>query len=512
MPVSTTIRASLLIALASTAPRAQESDERAALPNVLVVLADDLGYGDVSCYNDEAKVATPNIDRLAAEGMRFTDAHSPSTVCTPTRYGLLTGHMPFRLGYRGVFTGAGGPCLIADGRLTLPGMLRERGYRTACVGKWHVGLTFYDEAGAPIEANGLEAVRRIDYARPMTGGPLDQGFDEFFGTASCPTTDWLYAWIEGDRVPVPPVEQLDRATLPKHPYANDCRRGLVAPDFDLERVDLVLLEKSRAFLERHARESPDQPFFLYHSAQAVHLPSFAAEEFEGKSGAGPHGDFIHELDWIVGELMATLERLELADDTLVVFTSDNGPETTTAVHMRGDHGHDGARPWRGLKRDQWEGGHRVPMIARWPGRVAAGSTSDQIFGLVDVMATVAALVDYELPRDAAEDSYDFSGALLGEATEPVREHLISQTISLALAVRRGRWKLLDHRGSGGNDYSRAKLEPFALVDTAPEAPGQLYDLAADPGETVNLWEEEPEVVAELRALLAQLVESGRSAP
>lgn len=489
----------------------------AASPNILFFLADDLGYGDLGCYSPTSKVPTPNIDRLAKQGIRFTDAHSPSTVCTPTRYSLLTGRMAFRLSGgrgRGVFTGAGGPCLIEAGRLTLPGMLRNRGYTTACFGKWHVGLTFHDVGGEPINKNGLEAVKRIDYGRAIPDGPIHRGFDRFFGTACCPTTDWLYAYIEGDRIPTPPTQIVDRGPLPKHPYSKDNRPGMIAPDFDLEEVDLVFLKKSQDFLKSHVEQHPEQPFFLLHSAQAVHLPSFAADQFKGSTDAGPHGDFIFELDYVVGELMKTLDELGVADNTLVMFTSDNGPEVPTVIAMRRDHQHDGARPWRGMKRDQWEGGHRVPFIARWPGKIKPGTTSDQITCLTDVMATCAAIVGETLPNDAAEDSISMLPALLGETAQAIRGYTLHQTISLGLAIRQGKWKYLDHKGSGGNDYDREGrgLRQYALADSAPNAPGQLYDLHADPGETTNLYFSQPEVRAKLKRLLDQSVAHGRSAP
>ncbi len=482
-------------------------------PNVIFILADDLGYGDVRCYNAEAKVPTPHLDRLAREGMRFTDAHSPATVCTPSRYSLMTGQMAFRVPNGGrVFDGIGGPSLIAPGRLTLPAMLRANGYATACVGKWHVGLTFFDQAGQPVRGNGVEAVQRVDFSRRIEGGPVDHGFERFFGTACCPTTDWLYAFIEGDRVPVPPAGPLDKSKLPKHPYANDCRPGLIATNFPMEEVDLVFLKKSQQFLEEHVRTSPGKPFFLYHAAQAVHLPSFPAKQFQGNSKAGPHGDFIFELDWVVGELMATLEKLGVADNTLVVFTSDNGPETTSVIHMRADHQHDGARPWRGVKRDQWEGGHRVPFIVRWPGKVKPGTTSAQLTSLTDVMATVAAIIGARLPDNAAEDSFNLLPALLGEAAAPIRPYLLTQAFSGArtLSIRRGPWKFLDHPGSGGNNYEKDELKPFALPDTAPDAAGQLYNLATDPGEKVNLYFQRPELVRELKALLDSSKAQGRS--
>jgi arylsulfatase A-like enzyme len=492
------------------------SASAAQKPNILLILADDLGYGDVRCYNDQSKVATPHLDRLAREGMRFTDAHSPSTVCTPTRYSLMTGQMAFRVPNGGaVFQGAGGPSLIAPGRLTLPAMLKTQGYATAAVGKWHIGLTFRDHAGEPIHSGKLEEVKRIDFNRRVEGGPADHGFETFFGTACCPTTDWIYAFIDGDRVPVPPAGPIDKSKLPKHPYANDCRPGFIAPNFPMEEVDLVFLQKSREFLEQHVRATPGKPFFLYHAAQAVHLPSFPAPQFKGKSGAGPHGDFIHQLDWVVGELMSTLERLGVADNTLIIFTSDNGPEVDSVIHMRADHGHDGARPWRGIKRDSWEGGHRVPFLVRWPDRVKPGTTSAQLTSLTDVMATIAAISDAQLPDNAAEDSFNLLPALRGEATAPIRPYLLTQAFAGArtLSIRRGPWKFLDHPGSGGNRYeNNPRLKSFMLPDTAPDAPGHLYNLETDPGETRNLYAERPELVKELKALLEHSKASGRSAP
>lgn len=483
------------------------------LPNVLIVLADDLGFGDLSCYNPESKVATPRIDRLAAEGMRFTDAHSPSTVCTPSRYSLLTGRMAFRTTYAGsVFTGVEGPCLIEKGRLTLPGMLRGRGYDTALIGKWHVGLTFLDREGKPVKGLGMDAVKQADFSRAIPDGPLAQGFDTFFGTACCPTTDWLYAWIEGDRVPVPPTGLVDRSKLPKHPWSFDCREGLIAPDFDLEEVDEVFLNRSVRWLEEHAEKRAGRPFFLLHSMQAVHLPSFPGKAYRGKTQAGPHGDFIHQLDATVGRLLDTLERLKLAENTLVLVTSDNGPEVGTVLAMREQFQHDGARPWRGMKRDNWEGGHRVPMVVRWPGRTAPGGVSARTVSLTDVLATAAEITGHPLPADAGEDSASFVPLLLGEDRE-VRDYTLHQTWNRSLAIRQGPWKYLDHKSSGGNSYEKnPALREIDLPDAAVDTPGQLYHLGDDPGETTNLVERMPERAAALKALLEESKRSGRSVP
>lgn len=482
-------------------------------PNILLILADDLGYGDVRCYNPDAKVPTPNIDRLAREGMRFTDAHSPSTVCTPSRYGLMTGQMPFRVPGGGtVFTGVGGPSLITPGRLTLPAMLQQQGYVTAAVGKWHVGLTFRDSSGEPIKTSGVDAVRRVDFSRRIEGGPVDHGFDHFFGTACCPTTDWLYAFIDGDHIPTPPTSLLKRSTLPSHPYSEDCRLGLIAPDFEMQEVDTIFLQKSLDFIAEHARTSPQKPLFLFHATQAVHLPSFAGKEFRGKTEVGPHGDFLCQFDHIVGQLMQALDKHGLAENTLVILTSDNGPETTTVVHMRADHQHDGAKPWRGVKRDAWEGGHRLPLIVRWPGHVKPNTTSAELTSLTDIMATVAAITGAELDRDAAEDSFNMLPVLEGTATAPIRPYLLTQAFGGArtLSIRRGNWKYIDHRGSGGNNYEQGLMKPFALPESAPEAPGQLYDLATDPGETTNLYLQKPEIVKQLQTLLEQTKTTGRS--
>lgn len=489
------------------------SSASAQKPNILVILADDLGYGDVSCYNSESKVKTPHIDQLAKTGLRFTDAHSPSTVCTPTRYSLLTGRMAFRTGMRGVFTGVGGPCMIEPKRVTLASMLKQKGYATACIGKWHVGMTFFDKEGKPINKNGLEAVKQVDYSRRSPDSPIHRGFDHFFGTVCCPTTDWLYAYMDGDIIPKPPTRILDKTPLPKHAYSRDNRGGLIADDFDLEKVDLMFLEKSKQFLIDHAAKETRKPFFLLHSTQAVHLPSFPADQFKGKTGFGPHGDFIHELDFIVGELMDTLKKLDMVENTLVIFTSDNGPETASVVNMRKDHQHDGARPWRGVKRDNWEGGHRVPFIARWPKVIAANQETDQTFCLTDVMATCASIVGYKLNNRMAEDSFDFFPVLKDPGLKkPVREFTIHQTISLALAIRSGKWKYLDHKGSGGNRYDRGRMKKFALPEGEPDSPGQLYDLEQDPGETTNLYSRYPDVVQRLRRQLNQFKDIGASAP
>jgi len=483
-------------------------------PNIVLIVADDFGYGDASCYNTNARIRTPHIDQLARAGVQFTDAHSPATVCTPSRYGLLTGQMPFRIPRGGiVFTGTGGPALIAPGRLTLARMLQQQGYATWAVGKWHLGLTFRDASGQPLHDGRPETVARIDFSRPVEGGPLEHGFDRFFGTACCPTTDWLYAFIDGNRIPVPPTTSLDKSTLPRHPWSHDCRAGLIAPNFPMESIDQVFLQQSRRILEEHLREHPEQPFFLYHATQAVHLPSFPSSRFQGRSQCGPHGDFLMELDDIVGQLTEILRQHGVLDNTLFIFTSDNGPETSTVVNMRTEHDHDGARPWRGLKRDSWEGGHRVPLLLRWPAVIRPGTRYTQPACLTDLMATIARILNVELPADAAEDSFSLLPALQGPTEAPLRPWLVTQAFRgrQTLSIRRGPWKYLDHAGSGGNNYDSDLLREYrpATNDTATS---QLYNLHDDPRETTNLITQQPALADELKRLLQNTVESGRSRP
>ena len=494
------------------AAREDFKEGRKRLPNIVVVYADDLGYGDIECYNSQSKVPTPNLNQLAERGLRFTDAHSPSTVCTPSRYSLLTGRMCFRTGLRGVFTGVDGP-LIEKGRLTLAQLLRDHGYATACVGKWHVGMTFLKPDGQPValRGGGIEKVRQGDFTKPVQDGPLNVGFDYFFGTACCPTTDWLYAYIENDHFVEAPTELVAPKTKNWLEYEH-FRAGLKARNFDFRNVDLVFLDKSEQFLKNHIRKNPHQPFFLYHATQAVHLPAMPAPQFVGQSKAGPLGDFIYELDYIVGRLIKILDELGVADNTLVVVTSDNGPEIVI-TQMREQYGHDSASPWRGLKRDNWEGGHRVPFIACWPGKIPPGRVTDQTICQTDLMATFAAIIGATLTENAGEDSYNILPVLLGtHQDKPVRDYTLHQTISNALSIRHGPWKLLAHKGSGGNRYDGSYLKPFEMADTDPEEPGQLYNLSMDPREEHNLYNQYPEVVAKLTRQLEHFQSSGRSAP
>jgi arylsulfatase A-like enzyme len=489
------------------------------LPNIVIIYADDLGIGDLSCYNPEAAYKTPRLDQMAAEGIRFTDSHSPSTICSPSRYGLFSGQQIYRSTGRGggAFEGPGGPSYLKPGTLTLGGMLQEKGYHTGVFGKWHVGLTWLDKDGKRL-GGGFENSLLIDYEKstPLVDGPNARGFDESFVTPNCPTTDPLYLYIENGMVPVPADRRYDPESSPnlggKWRWDNDA--GWMAPGYEFVKADLLFYEKTKTFVTKHRRDTPDQPFFAVLSTQIAHAPVLPAEEFRGATSGGPRGDFVFELDTLVGRVLDLLKELEIDEETLVLFNADNGAETVHVDWMRRDHDHDPSARFRGMKRDGWEGGHRVPFIARWPGRIPAGQVTTQMINTTDIMATLASVVGYALPDEAATDSFDLLPVMLGwqDGSDPVRPHLLTQSFRGEFQLRVGPWKYLDHPGSGGNNYDRPMMKRYALEDTAPDAPGQLYHLEKDPGETKNLYFIEEEKRKEMQELLKKLKESGRSAP
>ena len=497
---------------------AQEKLPDQKLPNIIIIYADDLGFGDLSSYNPECAYKTPRLDEMAREGVRFTDAHSPSTICSPSRYGLFSGQQIYRStgGGGGAFEGPGGPSYLKPGTLTIAEMLKEKGYRTGVFGKWHVGLSWFDENNERL-GGGFENSLLIDYenSTPLIDGPNQRGFDESFVTPNCPNTDPLYIYIENGMVPTPASQRHDRNTLPnlggKWLWDND--EGWMAPGYDFINADLLFYEKTRTFITDHRKNTPDKPFFAVFSTQIAHAPVLPATEFNGATEAGPRGDFVWELDVLVGRVLDLVEELGIDDNTLILFNSDNGAEIMHVDWMRQDHQHDASGGWRGMKRDGWEGGHRVPFIARWPGRIPKGLVSNQMTNTTDIFATLASVVGYTLPDHAATDSFDMLPAMLGTQpdNESIRPHMLTQSFRGAFQIRQGNWKYLDHMGSGGNDYERAFLRKYALPETAPNATGQLFDLEKDPGETTNLFFTQENKRKELQHLLQHLKSSGRSA-
>ena len=506
-------------ACAVLGPRVRAVAKENSLPNIIIIYADDLGYGDLSCYNAECAYKTPRLDRMAAEGIRFTDAHSPSTICSPSRYGLFSGQQIYRSTGRGggAFEGPGGPSYLKPGTLTLGDMLREQGYRTGVFGKWHVGLTWLDKNGKRL-GGGFKNSLLIDYEKstPLVDGPNARGFDESFVTPNCPTTDPLYIYIENGMVSVPASQRHNRSNLPnpggKWRWDND--EGWMAPGYEFVKADLLFYEKTRRFITEHRKNRPEKPFFAVLSTQISHAPVLPAPEFNGATKAGPRGDFVWELDVLVGRVLDLVDELGIDEDTLILFNADNGAETVHVHWMRQDHDHDPSGRLRGMKRDAWEGGHRVPFIARWPSRIPKGQVSHQITNTTDIFATLASVVGHKLGDDVATDSFDMLPAMLGtqDRTKSIRPHLLTQSFRGEFQIRQGKWKYLDHPGSGGNNYDRAPLKRYALAETAPGAPGQLFDLEKDPAETTNLYFTEQAKRRELKKLLERLKSSGRSAP
>ena len=450
------------------------SASAAGPPHVIVILVDDMGYGDLRAYNPQSKISTPHLDRLAAEGMRFTDAHAPGPLCHPSRYGLMTGRYPFRADIGRWPTRP----LIEEGQVTLASLLRGAGYATAMVGKWHLGFA---EDG---------------YDKALRGGPVDRGFDSFFGLRA--STDIPpYFYIRGDRSVTPPTGHIDAGASPiQGAFWRACG---IAPDLKLDDVLSRLTDEAIAVIEK--RRGAREPLMLYLAYTAPHTPWLPSAAFRGKSGAGEYGDFLMMVDHEIGRVVAALESARMLDDTLLVFASDNGPVWFPADVAR--FGHASAGGLRGMKGDAWEGGHRLPFLVRWPGVVRAGSACDQTISFTDVLATMADVIGTPLPPGAGPDSFSFLPALKGGSFQ--RAPIVMQSGSSGLmTIRSGRWKLIEGLGSGG--FS----QPSKVAAGPGDPAGQLYDLVADPAETTNRFAGEPDVVARLRAEMRRIVEAGKS--
>lgn len=486
------------VAAAAFAARGARAAEGAgAKPNIVFILADDLGYGDVGCLNPECKIPTPNIDRLAREGMRFTDAHSGSAVCTPTRYGILTGRYCWRSRLKNGVLEGWSPALVDEKRVTVASLLRGCGYRTACVGKWHLGLDWAATDGKRVRMS----LENVDYGKPVGGGPVARGFDYFFGIpASLDMPPYVY--VENDRVVEAATGTAGASEKPAY-----YRAGPSAPSFRHGEVLAELSRKAVGVIDRHAAEAGASPLFLYFPLTAPHTPIMPPPEFQGKSGVGAYGDFVCQTDHVVGEIMAALERNGMAENTLLVFTSDNGFAPMADFDALRKQGHDPSRGFRGGKADIFEGGHRIPLVARWPERITPGAASDQTVCLTDLMATAAAINNTALPENAGEDSVSLLPVLAGTATGPVREAVVHHSVDGSFSIRQGQWKLEFCAGSGG--WSDPKPEAAKQAGL----PGvQLYNLAADPAEKTNLQDKHPDVVARLTALMDKYVSEGRSTP
>ena len=465
-------------------------------PNIVYILADDMGYGDMGCNNSESRIPTPNLDRLSSQGMRFTDAHAPSSVCTPSRYAILTGRYCWRTELKRGVLWPWDPPLIRPDQLTVGELLRRAGYRTACIGKWHLGWHWATKDGEPankgIAPGGYDAPLRyelgknIDYTERVRGGPIDCGFDTYFGedVPNFPP----YTWFEQDRLLVQPTEEKPEEMF-GHP-------GAMSPGWELEAVMPEITRRSAQYIE----DSGEEPFFLYFPLTAPHTPIVPTAAFRGMSGAGEYGDYVCEVDWCVGEIMAALERKGVADNTLLIFASDNGPEHF-AYDCARDHGHYSMAHLRGLKRDTWEGGHRVPFIARWPEVIAPGAECDQLTSHGDLMATCAQITGVPVPEGASEDSVSMLPLLQG-SDQGTRTCAVHHSCNGRFAIRQGDWVFID--APSGDDNKEPQWFREERGYTEHTYPGELYNLTEDIAERTNLYGEHPDKVRELSELLAQV--------
>ena len=470
-------------------------------PNIICILADDLGSGDLSCLNPTSAWQTPRLDRLASEGLVCTDAHSTSSVCTPSRYALLTGRYSWRGPLKkGVLDGYKPP-LIEPGRLTVAELLRQHGYTTAAFGKWHLGVGWSRSGPRPED---------VDFTRPFHGGPLAHGFDRFLGIAT--SLDMPpYVWLSQDRAASVPTAHVQDSRAPRL-----WRAGPISDDFKMEAVQTRLVDEAAAYVEQRAQARDGRPFFLYLPLAAPHTPLLPTAAFEGSTRTTLYGDFVAQVDSDIGRLLDALDRTGLADETLVIVTADNGFAPAAGLAELEPFHHDPSGGRRGYKSDLFEGGHRVPFIVRWPGHVPAGSRTGALVSQADLLATCADLVGATLPEDAGEDSISLLPLLGLEApAASVRDSVIHHSGEGRFAIRQGRWKLLAWPGSGG--WSAPTPHPSEWLDVPAEdlstlPPFQLYDLEADPAERTNLAAKHPDVVARLGKLLRAQVDAGRSTP
>ncbi|SMP58130.1 arylsulfatase A [Neorhodopirellula lusitana] len=461
-------------------------------PNVIVVLADDLGLGDISPTNPECKIQTPNLQRLADEGLTFLDAHTPSSVCTPTRYGLLTGRYNWRSRLaRGVLSGTSKHLIPAD-RPTLGHLIQSAGYHTAMIGKWHLGWDWHMDG------------KEIDFSKPVKNGPNINGFDQYYG--HCGSLDMApYVWVDTG-MPTSVPKRNEGVTKKEDPYGW-YRNGPIGDDFKIDEVLPHLFDKSITYVNERAELAKNgKPFFLYLPLPAPHTPIVPVPPFKGASGINPYADFVHQVDHHVGELMDAISEAGIDENTIVFFTSDNGCSPEANFDVLAQHDHDPSAGYRGHKADIFEGGHRVPLLARWPGKIAAGTQTNAVACLTDIYSTLQSIA--ELPRQAngGEDGFDLS-VLFQDPNATPRDSLISHSIAGRFAIRRGPWKLCLSPGSGG--WSAPK-DPAAIKQGLPNM--QLYHLGDDPAEQTNLVDQQPEQVEMLLALLDEQVANGRCTP
>ncbi|MEC3907206.1 sulfatase-like hydrolase/transferase [Tamlana sp. 2201CG12-4] len=473
-------------------------------PNIIIIYADDMGYGDLNALNKDSKIPTPNLDKLADEGMRFTDAHSASTVCSPSRYSLLTGRYHWRGHLKKGIVRAWGDPAIEKGRLTIASMLKESGYKTAAIGKWHLGMTYPFKEGIGQNdpkksgwSDGNNVVYNpedFDWEKPVEGGPNAFGFDYYYGdgTINFPP----YVWMENNMFLNTPTALLDNGKTSTAEGSWECRPGPAVENWDIPNVPIKLTEKAVEWIGN--QETDDKPFFMYFSMPSPHAPIVPAKRFQGTSKAGGYGDYMVQTDWMVGEVLNAIKEKGIEENTLVVFTSDNGPELYAYNRIKNyEHYSMGSR--RGVKRDLWEGGHRVPFIVKYPGKVEKKSVNSNLISQIDIMATLANIVDYKLPENAGEDSKDFSKGIFSSEMPANREALVYHAVNGKFAVRKGNWVLIENKtGSVTKEPKWIKEKNNSKQDNTLKV---LYNIEEDPFEQNNLYNDNTEKVKELEQLL-----------
>ncbi len=483
----------LLAVLFATAALAQ--GER---PNIVLILADDFGVGDIQAHYPDNKIATPYLDRFSDASKRFTNAHSNTACCTPSRYGLLTGRYAWRTRLQEWVLACYEPPLIPKERLTLAGFLQENGYDTACIGKWHLGWNWAgDQPSHMVEERNALKNLNWDFTQPIEDGPITRGFDYYFGTHVPNFPPFTY--IENDRVVVQPSEKYEydpnEGTVMPRGFAG----SPIAPGWRFDQILPEITQRSVAYIHETAKRK--EPFFLFFSMTSPHEPVVPSEKFKGASGIAPIADFVMETDWSAGQVIEAVDNAGIADNTLIIFTADNGHSHYTGLQELLDAGHKPSGEFRGHKSNVWEGGHRVPFLVRWPGKIAAGSVSHQILSLNDTFATVADLLGKPLPANVAEDSLSFLPQLRGESRAPLRDHVVSQSTSGEFGYQEGPWKIVFLNQPG----------PLNKIRGQPTT-AELYNLDTDVAETTNVAAQHPEIVERLTRNLKHVIARGTSRP
>ena len=466
-----------------------------ALPNIVIIYADDMGYGDLNCQNPDSKIPTQNLDQLASEGMRFTDAHSSSGICSPSRFALLTGMYHWRRQH-GIVQAFGKP-FFKDTDITLPQLLKEDGYTTACIGKWHLGWNweFKGKPTGPYPARKKNpwyyTVKDIDWSGPVAGGPLDRGFDYYFGdgTINFPP----YTWVENDQLLEIPSKDIDMDNFGFETKEGnwEFRKGPAVEGWDPYKVLPTLTRKTVEWIGNQKQENP---FFLYFALPSPHAPIIPNNEFIGKSKAGGYGDFMFQTDWVIGQVLKALKEKGLEENTIVIFTSDNGPEKYAFARAE-KYNHFSMGDLRGLKRDVWEGGHHVPFIIKWPGQVKPGSVSNELISQIDIMATLTGITGIKLPQGAAPDSYSFLPIINGKSNSPIRNELIHNTNESKWGLRKGDWLYINDKSGEHSKMPETFKELRGYEDFETE--GLLFNIKEDPEQVNNLYENYPEKVKEM---------------